>query len=400
MQDHKGLKLNFTKILQFDSSLVIIKKLQESGYQAVFAGGSVRDIINLRSDIENIDIDIATSALPEEVEKLFPHTVAVGKAFGVIRVIIKHQSLEVATFRKDGPYKDGRRPETVNFVGIKEDAQRRDFTVNALFYDPIQDVLYDFVDGLADLKNKTLRAVGDPFLRFQEDELRRLRLIRFVSQLGFEIEAETWKAMKQDIGGIKKVSPERITDEIYKLWKGQDLKKAFQLFWQSGMAEVLNPGLVKPYLNDFEHVSKGNIWLHYFFVMYGFQDSQKRLTQFKLSSEIQKNILKAQAYYQKVDQFLDLKFSQQRLDWNDPTKAWVVNTVLNQNPKWISLKEKLNEMGPLPQPLLNGHDLKDHFQGADLGRALEKLYLLQLEQGWSDRQQAFEYLNLRFKVNT
>lgn len=396
MQDHKVIKLNFTKILQFDAALLILQKLQASGYQALFAGGSVRDILNHRSDIENIDIDIATSALPDEVEALFSQTVAVGKAFGVIRVIVKGHSLEVATFRQDGPYQDGRRPETVNFSGLKEDAKRRDFTVNALFYDPISETLFDHVNGFEDLKNKKLKAVGDATLRFQEDELRRLRLIRFVSQLGFDIEPQTFEALKKNIQGIKKVSLERITDEICKMWKGKDLKKAFSLFWSSGMAEVLNPGLVKPHLDEsqMDLISRKNQleqWLHYFFVMYGFQDTKKHLAQFKLSSETQKHVLKASQYFLKVADFMSLNKSQQRIDLQDPVKAWILQVhygIMQKNSLWPELKQKLLAMGPLPLPLLDGHDVKDRFQGADRGRVLDELYLLQLDEGWTSREQA------------
>lgn len=402
MEDHKVIKLNFTKILQFDAALGVIKILQSSGHQAVIAGGAVRDVINQRPDIESVDIDIATSALPDEVESLFPQTVAVGKAFGVIRVIMNSNSIEVATFRQDGPYLDGRRPETVNFSGLKEDAKRRDFTVNALFYDPISEVLFNHVGGLEDLKNKTLKAVGDPKLRFQEDELRRLRLIRFVSQLGFDIEPNTWNAMKENIQGVQKVSLERITDEIFKMWKGQTLKKAIPLFWSSGMAHVLNPGLDEPFIDEskIDSIVKKNpteIWLHYFFVMYGFKDIKKRFTQYKLSSEIQKNISKASQYLEESKKFMSSDRAQQRIDINDDIKAWVLDVqfeFLSPSISYHNLKKELLSLGPLPKPLLDGHDVINLFQGADRGRALQALYKKQLEEGWQSREQALKALQI------
>lgn len=402
MEDHKVLKLNFTKILQFDAALVVIKKLQNSGHQAVIAGGAVRDVINQRTDIENVDIDVATSALPDEVESLFPQTVAVGKAFGVIRVIMDSQSIEVATFRQDGPYLDGRRPETVNFSGLKEDAKRRDFTVNALFYDPVSEVLFDHVGGLQDLKNKILKAVGDPKLRFQEDELRRLRLIRFVSQLGFDIDPTTMKSMKENIHGVRKVSLERITNEIFKMWKGRDLKKAFPLFWSSGMAQVLNPALEKPFINESQAdlIHKNNpteVWLHYFFVMYGLKDIKKRFAQFKISTEIQKSLLKAAQYFEESKKFMSFDKSQQRIDINDEIKAWVLHVnfeVLKRSPEWIMLKNELIGLGSLPKPLLDGYDVLDLFQGADRGRALQALYKKQLEEGWQSREQALKAIKI------
>src|SRR3569623_3460811 len=154
----------------------IVQTLVNAGHEAVFAGGCVRDM--LRGG-EPKDYDVATSARPEQVRKIFPNSHAVGAHFGVIIVVMDGQPFEVATFRRDGDYSDGRHPDAVEFTSAEEDAKRRDFTVNGLFYNPLKDEVIDHVGGRADLEKKILRAIGDPRQRFQEDHLRLLRAIRF-----------------------------------------------------------------------------------------------------------------------------------------------------------------------------------------------------------------------------
>src|SRR5271154_4457772 len=174
----------------------IVAQLQRAGYTAYLAGGCVRDQL---LGIEAKDYDTATSARPEQVQQLFPRvTDLTGKCFGVVRVLVGENFYEVATFRQDGPYKDGRHPESVRFATAEEDAQRRDFTVNGLFYDPVAERLIDYVGGEADLRAKVIRAIGEPKDRFAEDQLRLLRAIRFASRLLFEIEPKTWDAIRAD----------------------------------------------------------------------------------------------------------------------------------------------------------------------------------------------------------
>ncbi len=159
----------------------VIERLQNAGFEAVFAGGCVRDFI---LGVEPKDIDIATNATPEQVEALFEKTVAVGKAFGVIRVLYDEEEFEVATFRTDSSASDGRRPDSVSFSSMEEDAKRRDLTINALFFDPIKDKIYDFVGGQADIKARCIRFVGNAEERIEEDKLRMLRVIRFAARGG------------------------------------------------------------------------------------------------------------------------------------------------------------------------------------------------------------------------
>ncbi|MAS97804.1 MAG: phosphohydrolase [Kiritimatiellaceae bacterium] len=185
--------------------------LQNAGYEAYWAGGCVRDqYLGLHPK----DYDIATSARPNQVEALFSKTLAIGKSFGVIAVIEDKIQIDVATFRADAPYSDGRHPDAVTFCAAAEDAKRRDFTINALFYDPISKKLIDYVDGMADLKAGLIRAIGTPLERFQEDRLRLLRAVRFSHVLSFHIEPSTRQALEQEASMINAVSIERIECEL------------------------------------------------------------------------------------------------------------------------------------------------------------------------------------------
>lgn len=196
------------------TAIQIVKKFQEAGFEAYFAGGSVRDMLMER---EPEDYDIATSAKPDEIEKLIPKTIPIGKEFGVILGIVNGHHFEVATFRSDSSYSDGRRPDAVIFTSAKEDAVRRDFTINGLFYDPISKKVLDFVDGQKDIKNKVIRFIGEAHERIKEDHLRLIRGIRFKNNFGFEYGPNTEKAIKELSHLIEGVSNERISDEMTKM---------------------------------------------------------------------------------------------------------------------------------------------------------------------------------------
>lgn len=189
-----GRVSSLEKHSDWKAALTILQTLVDNGHRALIAGGAVRDLLLGR---EANDIDIGTSATPEQVEALFEKTVMVGRQFGVSRVILQDADIEVATFRKDGPYKDGRKPESVQYSSEQEDAHRRDFTINGMFYDPLSKKVVDFVQGQEDLNKKIIRAIGDPQLRFEEDKLRILRAVRFHSQLNFSIEKETFVAISK-----------------------------------------------------------------------------------------------------------------------------------------------------------------------------------------------------------
>ena len=220
----------------------IIQKLRSAGHEALLAGGCVRDHLLGR---EPKDYDVATSATPQQVIALFPGALTVGAHFGVVIVRHSGEQIEVATFRTDGSYQDGRHPESVTFSTAEEDAQRRDFTVNALFRDPISGDIIDFIGGQSDLEKHLLRAIGDPLKRFDEDKLRLLRAVRFATTLGFEIDPVTWQAVCEHASAIQSVSAERIRDELIKIFLHPNRVRGFDLLVDSGlMAQVLPEILV------------------------------------------------------------------------------------------------------------------------------------------------------------
>ena len=216
----------------------IVRALQQAGFRALWAGGCVRDeLLNLTPN----DYDVATDARPEQVRKLFRRTVAVGAAFGVIEVVGprgpggEFLTVEVATFRSDGAYIVGRRPESVVFSSPEQDAQRRDFTINGMFFDPLANELIDYVGGQRDLDAKVLRAIGDATARFTEDKLRVLRAVRIAARFGFTVDPDTLRAGRAIAPEITVVSAERIAEELRKLLvhpnrvRGLDLLRDFAL---------------------------------------------------------------------------------------------------------------------------------------------------------------------------
>lgn len=216
----------------------LVQRLQQAGFEAFWVGGCVRDFLLGR---EPGDYDIVTSALPEQVESLFEHTIPVGRKFGVIVVVVEQKQFQIATFRAEADYQDGRRPEQVRFGDAQADALRRDFTVNGLFYDPVRQTLHDWVGGEADLRARRIRTIGSPQERFGEDHLRLLRAIRFAAQLNFEIDAETFEAVKATAPKIRLISPERIREELIKLLWPPHASRGLELLRQSGLLREVLP---------------------------------------------------------------------------------------------------------------------------------------------------------------
>lgn len=242
---------------------MIVARLQAHGYTAYYAGGCVRDA--LRGAFVK-DIDIATSATPDDVAQLFPsQSVGVGKSFGVMLVVVEDVAYDVATFRTDGGYQDGRHPSSIHFDSAEHDAQRRDFTVNALFYDPIAETLIDFVDGEADLNQGLIRTVGEPLRRFQEDRLRMMRAIRFASVCRWKILPETWEALCNEAPAIMCVSMERIhTEFIRTLCEAHVPSEAMKLFYASGLLHHFLPEVarLKGCRQDPIWHPEGDVWRH------------------------------------------------------------------------------------------------------------------------------------------
>lgn len=216
----------------------IVQRLHDAGYAALYAGGCVRDRL---MGVEPHDYDIATDARPGQVQELFRRTVAVGAHFGVIVVLDGSYEFQVATFRNDGHYLDGRHPATVSFSTPEQDAQRRDFTINGLFFDPLADRLIDYVGGQRDLEARVLRAIGNPADRIREDRLRMMRAARFATTLGFEIDGATWRAVCENARHINEVSAERIREELMKILLSPRRVRGFDLLDESGLLREILP---------------------------------------------------------------------------------------------------------------------------------------------------------------
>jgi poly(A) polymerase len=223
-------------------ALGIVRRLVEAGFRAVYAGGCVRDRI---LGVEPKDFDVATDARPEVVQEMFERTVAVGAKFGVIGVLDGDDLFEVATFRADAPYLDGRRPSAVRFGTLEHDAIRRDFTIGGMFYDPIAERLIDLVGGMRDLRAGIIRAIGNPDERFEEDRLRILRAVRFAARFNFTIEPATWAAMLKSAPKIASTAAERIGEEIVMMMTEGGAARAIDLMMDSGLAKLLIPEVIE-----------------------------------------------------------------------------------------------------------------------------------------------------------
>jgi poly(A) polymerase len=242
----------------------IVRRLRENGANAYFAGGCVRDLLMGR---EPDDFDIATSAAPDEVLRLFPRSYAVGAHFGVVLVVLDETApvTEVATFRTDGDYSDGRRPDSVVFTrSAEEDVRRRDFTINGMLLDPADDSVLDFVGGRADLAAGIVRAIGDPALRFREDRLRMLRAVRFAARFNFEIEPITLAAIRAQAANIGDVSRERVREELTRMLTEGRARRAFELLDRTGLLALVLPEVAR--MRGVEQPPQfhpeGDVWVH------------------------------------------------------------------------------------------------------------------------------------------
>jgi poly(A) polymerase len=239
----------------------VAARLREHGHIAYFAGGCVRDMVR---GLAPKDYDIATNAKPEEVQSIFPRTHAVGAHFGVIIVLEESFQFEVATFRSDDAYIDGRHPTAVHFSSPEEDAQRRDFTINGMFYDPVGNNLIDFVGGRSDIDAKLVRAIGEPAQRFAEDRLRLLRAVRFATVLDYQIDSKTWKALLADASSINQISAERIREELVRIFVSPNRVRGWDLLDASGLMREILPelGAMKGVLQPEQFHPEGDVFVH------------------------------------------------------------------------------------------------------------------------------------------
>lgn len=398
----------YQKNPQFQFAQQICEELHRQGYVAYLAGGCVRDMI---LGVEPRDFDVATDALPDQVETMFPRTVAIGKSFGVINVLNESgdAQVEVATFRTDGEYQDGRRPDQVSYSSPQEDAQRRDLTVNSLFYDLKTQQVIDFCGGQQDLQNRLLRTVGEPEKRFNEDHLRILRAIRFVSQLGFVIEEETWHAIVDQRKALSTVSGERIQDEIEKLISGQYVTKGLKALWQSQVLEQLI-GFAVPWVDPDQIFSRrqssgDDLWFRFFFWIYQSAElgAQRKLIikdfdlwcdQWKFSRKLKQRTLTSlywllhNSFLKKTSlgELLELSYEpENRRAW-DEFEVFYANS--SEQEILRKLKARRKELGAeKPKPLVQAKDLISFVKGPELGRALSWCYWQQLEGSAEDLQE-------------
>lgn len=229
-----------------EGAVEVVRRLRAAGYEALWAGGCVRDEV---MGIAPKDYDVATNATPEQVMEVFDRSVPVGVQFGVVMVLLGGHEYEVATFRAERGYTDGRRPDSVEWAGAREDVLRRDFTINGLLYDPIDDETRDFVGGMADIKAGVVRAIGDPDARFGEDKLRLLRAIRFAARLGFSMEDATWEAVKRHAADIDVVSVERVSAELGRMLGDGEADVGLRLLVESNLMPHVLPELADPALS-------------------------------------------------------------------------------------------------------------------------------------------------------
>lgn len=240
----------------------LASRLREAGEQVFLVGGCVRDRL---LGIPVKDYDLATSAPPARLVEFFPHALEVGAHFGVVLVREGEAEVQIATFRTDHVYRDGRRPEAVTFeTDPRQDVLRRDFTINGLLEDPFTGEVIDHVDGLADLRARRLRSIGDPARRFGEDRLRLLRAVRFAARLGFEIEAATWRALASMPAAVAGVSAERVRDEISRILTEGAARRGFELLDASGLLQAVLPEIARmkgvPQPPQFH--PEGDVWIH------------------------------------------------------------------------------------------------------------------------------------------
>ncbi len=390
-----------------DAALKIVRRLREAGHEALFAGGCVRD--RLLSRVAK-DYDVVTNAVPKQVVACFRRTLEIGAQFGVVVVLIGSEQVEVATFRTEGGYQDGRHPSHVEFASMKEDASRRDFTVNGMFYDPIEDKVLDFVNGRQDLEKRILRTIGTPDERFSEDYLRMLRAVRFAVKLDFEIEPATWQSIQTHAGKITGISAERILMEIEQILAHPNRTCGVTLLMQSGLAkaifscfegELADFGVAVldqlPDAVDFP-LAMAAMWA-------GFETktainqckklklSNSQLKHVKFLLDNQGVLLDAELPLSKLKllmhepYFWDLLTFQQAIQQAKGESAQVLETVRKRS-------DEIEDKDIHPEPLLNGHELMElgATPGPMVGQLAQELYIVQLEEKLQTKEKATEWV--------
>jgi poly(A) polymerase len=390
------------------AAIEIVRRLQEYGFQALLAGGCVRDML---LDRPAKDYDVATDALPADVVRLFRRTLQVGAKFGVVVVLLQGEQVEVATFRSEAGYVDGRHPTEVRFSSAAEDASRRDFTINGMFYDPLKEQVIDYVGGQADLQRRLIRTIGAPQERFSEDYLRMLRAVRFSTQLGFAIDPETYAAIRHNAASIARISGERIAVELEGILVHPNRGAGARMLIETGLAAAIFPGFAGPgaeqavaVLSRLRKRVDFPLTLAAFFAGFPTDFAVPQCEILKLSRKQDQHIefllshrgrlLEARMSLASLKKLLagpyfwDLYELERALQKAAGAAGGL--TALGR------LRKRIRDLGDIdvkPKPLLNGHELMGlgAVPGPALGQLAEELYVAQLEGEVQTKDQAQEW---------
>lgn len=391
------------------ASIKVIERLHRNRFQALLAGGCVRDMLLSR---RANDYDVATDAQPKDVIRLFQRTLKVGAKFGVVIVLIEDRQVEVATFRTETGYADGRHPGVVEFAEAAEDASRRDFTINGMFYDPLQKHVIDYVNGQADLKAKIVRTIGKPAERFAEDYLRMLRAVRFSTQLGFSIEPSTWSAIRTNAKNITKISGERMAIELEGILVNPNRGTGASMLFESGLAEVIFPvfsheqeKFAISVLSQLRKKVDFALALACFFAGCPTEFAIDKCRILKLSRNQNKQIKFLLSNRGRLlDENMSLadlkKILAEPYFWDLYELQRSIQKAKGDGRKniaaLIKLRKRIKALGDVelrPKPLLNGHDLirLGVMPGPALGQLAEEMYIAQLEGTLQTAKQAEQW---------
>jgi poly(A) polymerase len=375
------------------AAIRIVRQLRGAGFEAMLAGGCVRDMLLKRKPK---DYDVATDAKPNDVTKLFRRTLKIGAKFGVVVVLIDKIQIEVATFRTESGYADGRHPSKVCFTSPREDAARRDFTINAMFFDPVAKKVIDYHKGQADLKKRIIRTVGKPAERFGEDYLRMLRAVRFSTQLGFAIEPKTKSAICDRAKNITKISGERIAAELEGILVSPNRAEGLKLLIETGLAGHIfsgcscsGAGFTVRMLANLPKRIDLPLGLAGLFVGFETDLALKKCELLKLSRSQEKQIEFLLDNRGKL--MKDLSLAELKLLLSGPyfedlfALQKAIQKASNQTiGPLVKLRKRIKQLKGVelrPNPLLNGHDLMalGAVPGPSLGQLAKEMYIAQLE---------------------
>jgi poly(A) polymerase len=415
-----------------EKAVGVVRRLVEAGHQAYWAGGCVRDLL---LDREPGDYDVATSATPEEVVRLFPKVVTVGAQFGVVKVFLGEDGVEIATFRSDRGTLDGRHPREVRYAqSPEEDVRRRDFTINGLLYDPLEEKVLDFVGGDDDLRNGLIRSIGAAGERFAEDYLRLLRAIRFAARFDYRIEQETWQALKSAREGIKQVSQERVRDELLKMLTEGAARRAFELLDESELLVILLPEVarMKGVAQPPQFHPEGDVWVHTLMMLEKMERPTPTLAlgvllhdvgkpptfkppicrRLRLSNRETQRVVELVRHHLRFMDAPKMRVSTFKrfisMDGFDEHLALHRLDCLASHgdlSNWEFVRQQRESLPPeevRPPRLLTGHDLQaiGYRPGPRLGKILAALEEAQLEGALADAEQARAFVQEKFPLGT